>query len=295
VSPERRIVSSDPPELQARSPARKMRQAVKRSLIAALAVSFLAIAPLAVPGCSKKDDSTEKRALPPLHFDGLTPNLMLTWLDKQGGTHVEAAPEKVPVDEQALVRVLISDSEDGSRDPIYVADLSKPDADGRFTARGVPRSAWEDEISRRRRDADPELAVAEAPRAPERQRPAAPPSDPLQGPQQQGPQPTPGGSSDAAPPLNPAFASVVVIVYGAEWCGPCHDARAHLKKKGVKTIYKDIDRDRAAQAEMKQKLDKIGGRRGSIPVIDVGGQILVGYSAAALDSALKRALGGTAL
>ncbi|MBL8741916.1 MAG: glutaredoxin family protein, partial [Myxococcales bacterium] len=94
---------------------------------------------------------------------------------------------------------------------------------------------------------------------------------------------------------NPQYASIVVTIYGAEWCGPCHEARAYLKKKGVKTVYKDIDQDSAARSEMKQKLDKVGARKGSIPVIDVGGQIIVGYSSGAIDRALAQALGGTAM
>ncbi len=277
-----------------------MRGLVTRLSVAVSLMLALVAGPVTTAGCSKKaNESAEKKELPPLHFDGQTPNLMLTWIDKLGGTHVEAAPEKVPSDEQAFVRVLISDSEDGARDPIYVTDLSKPDADGRYVARGVPRSAWEDEITRRRRDADPELAGAELPRqVPIRREPRP---TPLEAPP---PLPDSAAPGSAAPKssgpeapfkANPQYASIVVIVYGAEWCGPCHEARDYLRKKGVKSVYKDIDRDSAARTEMKQKLDKLGGRNGSIPVIDVGGQVIVGYSKRAIDAALQRALGGTAM
>jgi glutaredoxin len=269
-----------------------MRTLVSRSLVALSLMLALVAGPLATSGCSKKsNDSAEKQDLPPLHFDGQTPNLMLTWIDKHGGTHVEKSPEKVPAEEQAFVRVLISDSEDGTRDPIYVTDLSKPESDGRYLARSMPRSAWEDEITRRRRDADPELAAAEPRREPREPRPRREPRLPP-------PEMAPGSAAPKAPETpfkaNPQFASIVVIVYGAEWCGPCHEAREHLHKKGVKSVYKDIDRDSAARSEMKLKLDKVGKNTRSIPVIDVAGQILVGYSAGALDRALSQAL-GTAL
>ncbi len=258
-----------------------------------LLASLLALSLLpAAPACSNKADArAEKKDLAPLSFSADTPNLMLTWIDPRGETHVETSPERVPEKERAFVRVLISDREEGSKDPIYVADLTAKEADGSFVARGVPRSTWEEEIRKRRRDADPELAEL-----PPADRPARPPR-----PRTPPPEPPPAGSAAPAPttsadtPLNPTYASVTVIVYGAAWCGPCHDALDHLKKKGIKTTYKDIDKDRAANGEMKGKLDKAGARKGVIPVIDVGGKILVGYSRGSLDAALRQALGGTAL
>ena len=60
-------------------------------------------------------------------------------------------------------------------------------------------------------------------------------------------------------------------------------------------MFKDIEEDPAAQREMQAKLKKSGARRGAIPVIDVGGKIIVGYSEAALDGALRDLAGGTAL
>lgn len=80
----------------------------------------------------------------------------------------------------------------------------------------------------------------------------------------------------------------VVIVYGASWCGPCHMAQAHLLKRGVPFIDKDIEQDPGAERELLLKLRAIGAdaRRIGIPVIDVGGQMLFGYEPTALDEAL---------
>lgn len=91
--------------------------------------------------------------------------------------------------------------------------------------------------------------------------------------------------------LDPTYSKVVAIVYGASWCGACHQAEAHLKRRGVKTILKDIEADRSAGEEMALKLQKAGGHRGSIPVIDINGQILVGFSTQSLDRALDKARG----
>jgi hypothetical protein len=63
----------------------------------------------------------------------------------------------------------------------------------------------------------------------------------------------------------------------------------------VPYVLKDIETTAGAQAEMSQKLARVGRRGGSIPVLDVGGQILVGFSPAAVDQALAKAAAGTTL
>src|SRR6185437_7417159 len=41
-----------------------------------------------------------------------------------------------------------------------------------------------------------------------------------------------------------------VIIYGASWCGPCHQAADYLKSHNVKYVLKDIEADSGAQEEM---------------------------------------------
>jgi glutaredoxin len=86
-----------------------------------------------------------------------------------------------------------------------------------------------------------------------------------------------------------------VIVYGASWCGACHEAVAYMKKRHIPVVEKDIEADEGAAKEMQKKLARAGVRGGSIPVIDVNGKILVGFEAHALESAVRAATGGTAL
>jgi len=75
-----------------------------------------------------------------------------------------------------------------------------------------------------------------------------------------------------------------VIIYTATWCSACHRAMAHLDEAGVDYVNKDIEDDPGAEEEY---LDKSGGRRG-IPLIDVGGQIMQGYSRRGLDRLLAK-------
>lgn len=236
----------------------------------ALVVGSIALLALA---CSKKkDDGTSPIApgtLPPLTIRDDTPELMLTWIDDKGDTHVALRPPEVPDAGRKLVRVIVADREAGTRDLFYVADLTKKRDDGAYDTRVVRRREWEDEIEKRRAGY---LAKA------------APPPDPA------------ASGSAAAPPPAPAPAGVyAVIIYGASWCRPCHEAAAYLKKKGVPYVMKDVDETPGAQAELREKLARAGQHGGAIPVLDVRGQILVGYDPRAIDRALAKAGAGTTL
>jgi glutaredoxin 3 len=73
-----------------------------------------------------------------------------------------------------------------------------------------------------------------------------------------------------------------IIIYGAEWCGFCHMAMRYLDDKKVTYKYIDIDKDPKAGQEAVDKSEQRG-----IPVIDMGGEIIVGFDRPKIDSALK--------
>ncbi len=73
-----------------------------------------------------------------------------------------------------------------------------------------------------------------------------------------------------------------VLLYTTSWCPHCTRARDHLRQRGVSFTERDVERDRAALEEM---LKKTGGSRG-VPVIDVRGTILRGFSPQSVDRAL---------
>jgi glutaredoxin len=223
---------------------------------------------LAAAGCTSKaeDDGTTpiaaERALPSLTIRDDTPDLMLTYLDDKGDTHVALHPPEVPPSARALVRVVVSTREDGTRDLFYVTDLNQKSGDGSYAARTMHRRAWEAEIGKRR---DAYLAKV------------APP-------------PAPSGSSGPSPG-SASKSAVTVVIYGASWCKPCHQAADYLKAKGVRVVMKDIEESQAAHGEMREKLERTGQRGGSIPILDIGGQILVGFSPRSVDRALAKANG----
>ncbi len=74
-----------------------------------------------------------------------------------------------------------------------------------------------------------------------------------------------------------------VIVYYADWCPACRKAKSYLNRKGVPFEVRNVDNPAA-----KEELVRKTGRR-SIPVIDVDGRILTGFSPQAIDALLGSA------
>lgn len=257
---------------------RRSRRGLGGAVALAAALAMLA----APPGCGKKeDDGTNPRAtdekLPSLSIADDTASLMLTWVDEKGETHVELRPGDVPAEGRELVRVVVADRQDGTGELFYVVDLTKKGGDGAYIAQTMSRRAWEAMIAKRR-----EAYIAKT----------APPPPPL-------PSLSSTSGQDPSVPVHPspggAVTGLVAIIYGADWCKPCHDAASYLKSKGVQVVEKNVEKSEAAQSEMRSKLAKSGQHGGSIPVIDVRGQIVVGFSESALDRAIRKALGGTML
>lgn len=235
-----------------------------------LGVLLSVVVLLLCAGCRKDADddaagssaAPKPRDLPTLTVKADTPNLLLTWVDEQGDFHVVQKPADVPVERRAQVRVVVADKVEGTGDLVYVANLNETAPDGTYRLKTMTRAAW-DELGAKRRKARLEALAPPS---------ASPPAS-------------------AAPPgsARPGASAVSAIVYGADWCKPCHDAERYLKGRGVSVVKKDIEENEAAAAEMKRKLERAGMGGASIPVIDVMGRILVGFSPGALDRAVQAA------
>jgi glutaredoxin-like YruB-family protein len=74
----------------------------------------------------------------------------------------------------------------------------------------------------------------------------------------------------------------MITVYTATWCAFCHAAKSYFDKIGVEYTDKDIDANPAFAEELVAK----SGQRG-IPVIDIDGEIIVGFDKPKIDAALK--------
>jgi glutaredoxin len=244
---------------------------IRRS--AGFTLAFVAVVvSLAAPGCKRRpaDDlgpenqEEPTKALPSLVLTDDTPDLLLTWLDARGDAHLVNKPADVAPEGRDRVRVVVTTREDGQRSLFYVANLSSKNADGTYPVTTMPRTEWDGIIAERRRA----LAAPSPAENPNADEGASPDSK--------------GGPAQVRP-------SFTVIVYGASWCGACHQAVAYLKRRKVPVIEKDIEKDPAAESEMQAKLARAGVHGGSIPVIDVKGKILVGFEPNSLEAAMRGA------
>lgn len=77
-----------------------------------------------------------------------------------------------------------------------------------------------------------------------------------------------------------------IVVYKTAWCGVCKQLEAYLDRKGVEYVAKDIEKDRDAAAELAAKAKQAGVPTGSVPMIDVGGELLRGFDRARLEKLL---------
>jgi glutaredoxin-like YruB-family protein len=74
-----------------------------------------------------------------------------------------------------------------------------------------------------------------------------------------------------------------VIVYSATWCAFCHAAKDYFDKLGVTYADKDVEKDPQNGIDAVEK----SGQRG-IPVIDIDGDIIIGFDRPKIDAALKK-------
>jgi len=73
-----------------------------------------------------------------------------------------------------------------------------------------------------------------------------------------------------------------VTVYSADWCGFCHAVKQYFDKLGIKYTEKDVESDPALAQEAVEKSGQMG-----IPVIDIDGEIIIGFDRPKIDLTLK--------
>ena len=243
----------------------------RRAAVVLVALVAALVALVALSACHKKDDAQGARpddAVTIVVTDASL-GLLLTWIDDKGDFHVEQKVTDVPLMGRDTVRVVDPSKDEGTHgDRIVVADLRAALPDGTYRVTTMTRADFDALALDRRKAHAPTLATVDG----------------------DGSAPQPAASAGAAFPDPGAGNRPPVIIYGAEWCGPCHQAQAYLRSRGIPFVEKDVDNDHDAQREMQAKLRGAGLRAGSIPVMDVRGKILVGFSPRAVDDALGAAL-----
>ncbi len=82
----------------------------------------------------------------------------------------------------------------------------------------------------------------------------------------------------------PDLSGVTVVMYRTAWCGYCRQAAAYVRSLGARLVEYDIEREPEKKAEMKKKS---GGSTG-VPLLDIDGTIIRGYSPPAIKAAVEK-------
>ena len=78
-----------------------------------------------------------------------------------------------------------------------------------------------------------------------------------------------------------AQANAQVTLYATDWCGYCKQTRRFLDSQGIRYTEFDIEKDAAGR----RAYEALGGR--GIPLIDVNGTLIRGFSEEQILAALK--------
>jgi glutaredoxin len=79
-----------------------------------------------------------------------------------------------------------------------------------------------------------------------------------------------------------------VTVYSTAWCGVCAQAKGYLKAKNVAFVERDVEKDETAAVELSVKAKRAGVSPQGVPVIDVYGELMMGFDKNRLDALLAR-------
>ena len=72
------------------------------------------------------------------------------------------------------------------------------------------------------------------------------------------------------------------IIYSATWCAFCHAAKQYFDKLAIEYEIRDIESNHTYATEAVEKSGQMG-----IPVIDIAGDIIVGFDRPKIDASLK--------
>ena len=74
-----------------------------------------------------------------------------------------------------------------------------------------------------------------------------------------------------------------IKVYSTPTCPWCHKAKDFLKEKGIEFEDINVAEDEKGRSEMVEKSGQMG-----VPVLEVNGEVIVGFDQAAVEKALEK-------
>ena len=80
-----------------------------------------------------------------------------------------------------------------------------------------------------------------------------------------------------------AMTDKIVNIYSTQTWPWCHRAKEYLSRKNIPFNDFDVNKDREKASEMIKKSGQMG-----VPVIEIGGEIIVGFNQAKIDELLAK-------
>lgn len=228
-----------------------MRPSHARPLALTLALLALACSPERppAPDDARPARGAEAALAEPAFLDADHDQFVLTYAGDRGAFLDAKTIAEVPEGSRGMVGVAKLDQRPAPGQ-LFVTNLLEPAPDGRYALTSVPREQFEEIVLGSGRSSKFDL---------------------------------PEGL--ALPDVEPATEGPI-IVYKTAWCGVCKQLEGYLDRKGVEYVAKDIEKDRDAAAELAAKAKQAGVPTGSVPMIDVGGELLRGFDRARLEKLL---------
>jgi len=215
----------------------------------ALPLVFLAAVACGEAGSDDGAAAAPSQALPVVN--DARKDLVLSWYGDRG-PEIGSSVADVPQEARSFVRVQDPSIPPEARDPgiVFVADLTRPKADGSYPVHAVKRGDYEKRQSRLK----PEAPVPQAAAA---------------------------GSAPAAP------GGAQVVMYATKTCPVCKSARRWLLDQGIPYVERDVETDRAAAADLAAKGKAQGVSTSGVPIFEIRGRLLPGFDQGAIRAALS--------
>jgi glutaredoxin len=214
---------------------------------------------LAVASCRKPTpQSAPVKATPTAALVVSSPDgLLFTFADEAGAFQTVDTREGVPAHARKMVRVVDPKQPPMDSENVFVLDLTELERKSPVTTQVVPRARFETQSLAQLMPGESSSLGAG------------------------------GADAGAEPTVASPAGTARVVLYGTSWCGACRTARQYFVQNGIPFVDKDVEKDAAAAAELRDKATRLGVSADRVPVLDIGGRLLIGFDPARVQRMLE--------
>lgn len=215
---------------------------------------------LAVAGCRKPTpQSAPVKEMPVKALVVSSPDgLLFTFADENGAFQTVDTRDGVPAHARKMVRVVDPAQPPVDSENVFVLDLTELERKSPVTTQMVPRARFETQSLAQLMPGESSSLGAGN-----------------------------GADGGVEPAVRSPAGTARVVLYGTTWCGACRTARQYFVQNGIAFVDKDVEKDAAAAAELRDKATRLGVSADRVPVLDIGGRLLIGFDPARVQRMLE--------